>query len=109
MHNEWSQSKSSGHMKSRDLRPRELVDEAYLEKNFEALKEDDYKKAPKALFNNPKAFLWDFKTLSAKSAFLTQKGGLYRCTVIVTLPNGQKIEAVGDHSHKVCLGLSGHC
>ncbi|KAI5852980.1 P-loop containing nucleoside triphosphate hydrolase protein [Morchella snyderi] len=100
MHNEWPQSKSSGHMKSRDVRPRELVDEAYLEKNFEALKEDDYKKAPKALFNNPKAFLWDFKTLSPKSAFLAHKGGLYRCTVIVTLPNGQKIEAVGDHSHK---------
>lgn len=86
---------------SRASGPRYLIDEAYLQRNFEPLSKEDYKKAPDSLFTNPKGFLWDFKGIQAKSSFLSQKGGIFRCTVIVTLPNKQRVEAIGESMNKV--------
>lgn len=80
---------------------RELIDENYLQRNFQPLDKEEYKMAPNTLFTNPKGFLWDFKGMSAKSSFLSVRGGSFRCTVILTLPNRQKVEAIGESENKV--------
>jgi len=79
----------------------EIVDDIWLTKNFEQPQPDDYKNAPETLFTNPKAFLWDYKGIAAKSSFASHKGGIYRCTVIATLPDRTKMEACGDAKNKV--------
>lgn len=81
---------------------RELIDDNYLQRNFQPLDKEEYKMAPRTLFTNPKGFLWDFKGMSAKSSFLSARGGTFRCTIILTLPNRQKIEAIGESENKVC-------
>ncbi|CAZ80083.1 unnamed protein product [Tuber melanosporum] len=78
----------------------EIVDDIWLTKNFEQPQPDDYKSAPETLFTNPKTFLWDYKGIAAKSSFASHKGGIYRCTVIATLPDRTKIEACGDAKNK---------
>ncbi|KAG0633230.1 P-loop containing nucleoside triphosphate hydrolase protein [Tuber brumale] len=78
----------------------EIVDDIWLTKNFEQPQPDDYKSAPETLFTNPKAFLWDYKGIAARSSYASHKGGIYRCTVIATLPDRTKIEACGDAKNK---------
>lgn len=80
---------------------RELIDEDYLKRNFKPLDKEEYKKAPKSLFTNAKAFLWDFKGISTKSLYSSPTHSVSRCIVVVTLPNKQRVEAVGDASNKV--------
>lgn len=80
---------------------REFINEDYLQRNFQPLDKEEYKMAPNSLFTNPKGFLWDLKGMSAKSSFLSCRGGSFRCTVILTLPNKQKIEAIGESDNKV--------
>lgn len=102
-----SPQRGGGVQKQRERSPsklsatRELIDENYLERNFQPLDKEEYKMAPNTLFVNPKGFLWDFNGMSAKSSFLSVRGGHFRCTVILTLPNRQKIEAIGESENKV--------
>lgn len=82
---------------------KEIVDDLFLTRNYEQFTPTDYKDAPTSLFTNPKIFLWDFKGITAKSSFASHKGGVYRCTVIATLPDFRRIEACGDSAHKVWM------
>ncbi|KAF8535812.1 P-loop containing nucleoside triphosphate hydrolase protein, partial [Trichophaea hybrida] len=78
----------------------EIIDEAYLAKNFTPLKKEDYPNATNSIFNNPKSFFWDTKGSSARSTFVSQRGGLYQCTVFIKLADGSRIEAIGDATNK---------
>jgi ATP-dependent RNA helicase DHX36 len=80
---------------------REIIDEAYLERNLPEIKKEDYPNAPNAIFSNPKGFLWDSKTIQARSAFASQRGGMFQCTVFLKLSDGGRIEATGDSANKV--------
>ncbi|KAL7267647.1 hypothetical protein RUND412_009758 [Rhizina undulata] len=80
----------------------EVVDQAYLERNYEPFTKEDYKNAPSSLFSDHKAFLWDSKALSPRSTFLAKRNSELRCTILLhsQTNRGQHIEAVGDGSTK---------
>jgi len=82
----------------------ELIDEAYLARNFQPLKKEDYPDAPKALFSDPKSFLWDGVTSRAWSSCVV-RGGIYQCTVAVRMPDDTRVEALGEAQNKVRLFL----
>jgi ATP-dependent RNA helicase DHX36 len=85
----------------------ELIDEAYLDSHYPKLKKEDFPNAPQALFNNPKAFLWDNKGTMPKSSFASTRGnGVITCTVFLKAPDGSRIEAVGESTTKVCFALN---
>jgi len=81
----------------------EIIDEAYLAKNYPPLKKEDYPNATKSIFNNPRSFFWDTKRGSARSTFVSHRGNLYQCTVFIKLTDGSEIEAIGDATNKVCF------
>ncbi|KAA8909103.1 P-loop containing nucleoside triphosphate hydrolase protein [Sphaerosporella brunnea] len=81
--------------------PGELIDEAYLERNYPKLQKEEFPNAPPALWNNPKAFLWDNKISYPKSVWATMRGnGVYTCTVFLRTPDNQRVEAVGEAKNK---------
>jgi hypothetical protein len=85
----------------------ELIDEAYLDRHYPKLKKEDFPNAPQALFNNPKAFLWDNKVSMPKSGFASMRGnGIYTCTVFLKAPDGSRVEAIGEATNKVCFALN---
>jgi len=82
----------------------EFIDEAYLARNFQPLKKEDYPGAPNALFSNPKNFLWDSASVAARSSCVF-RGGIYQATISVTLPDDSRVEALGEAQNKVLLFL----
>jgi hypothetical protein len=85
----------------REINHREVIDEQFLERTFGTIKREDYPNAPKTLFENPKAFLWDNKFVQPDATFLAHHGGWFRCTVIVRISGTDPVQAVGEAQSKV--------
>jgi hypothetical protein len=79
-----------------------MIDDAYLERTYGSIPKEAYPQASSTLFTNPKSFLWDNKDFSAKSSFASQRGGVFRSTILVRLPDGERVEAIGEAVSKVC-------
>ncbi|KAI5794395.1 P-loop containing nucleoside triphosphate hydrolase protein [Peziza echinospora] len=74
-------------------------DAAWLAENFpNGISPETYKGAPSTLFENPKVFLWDSKGINARSAFIAERGGSFRCNVFLSFPDQSvpKLDAIGD-------------
>ena len=87
-------------------------DAAWLAENFpNGISPEIYKGAPSTLFDNPKVFLWDSKGINARSAFIAERGGNYRCNVFLSFPDQSvpKLDAIGDGITKVCRLPSPFC
>lgn len=80
----------------------DYISAEYLSENFPPIDRELYKAAHKNLWENPKAFLWDSKGIHAKSSFISQRGGKYRCNVVLGFQNSrEKLDATGDGVDKV--------
>lgn len=82
---------------------REVIDDQFLDRTFAPIKKADYPGAPKALFDNPKAFLWDSKILKPQSTFAAHHNGWFRCTILVRVAGMEPVVAVGEAQNKVRL------
>ena len=81
----------------------EFFDAQHIDSIYPELSRDEYRQAPKSLFENPKAFLWDNRGVNVRSVFAVQRGGGYRCNLVLNFPEIQagKMEVLGDGITKV--------
>jgi ATP-dependent RNA helicase DHX36 len=77
------------------------IDDDYLTQRFTQIMDEEYGPDTKLLVENPKAFLSGFKGIKPKSSKSSHKGGIYRCTVTIDIPEYGIVKAYGDSANEV--------